>query len=317
MVTQSSIEQYNPSFPTFSLCFQIENMFLARTPQNYTDFSAYDLNQVTQNFSDIFHDLQWTLQHQTTIVTSYFVFSIDLKCFRVSTDRFDNHRNNHNIAALYVKSYRKTPLLFFEYNYDYMNFQERPRSFRIDRSSFLLAAIATQVQLLPYPYETNCYDYIFLLSQKTCIEQCLQYNMYAYYGIRLKGTYFSFNRVAGQIRNAHTTQIYRACQTKCHQVACFYSFESWISVDLIRVPRRGLYIKPNTFSFEIRFLPKESLTQFVLLLTGVMGLWLGLDMISIWSSLRIYYRRWRKLKLKLWRLAFDMNASGLEIRITF
>lgn len=182
-----------------------------------------------------------------------------------------------------------------------------------------MTSLATKVKLLPYPYQSNCRDYLITenLTQESCIEQCVITRQHNVTKRRVVGSYLVTNKLIGKFEYTQIFGIYRQCNSTCSHVACYYKFDELHRFNQFKAksPPGTITVYPSYLGIESYFSPKQSFTQFILLLTGVLGLWLGFDMISIWDSFRLYFRKWKKFKLRLWRLGIHINQQSIEIRI--
>lgn len=266
-LTQTSISKQRTPHPTFSVCFYVQEV-LNDTKFNYFHESAYDLNQITLNFSDIFNTIKFSKQDLLYKITPYFYFTNqqDAKCFRVFFPASHLNIHHDNIAYLSLKNSttKHVSLMFLTITYDYM----RPSGLLVFNTYFAkhVRSIATRVYSLPNPFDTNCRDYFTMHSRESCIEQCITRRHNIRTGKRYEGIYLASDRSVGTFEYKESIESNKLCREECSQTECYYQFETLYWARETESDESGIYVYPTYVSIVTEFRPRQSFTQFVLLL---------------------------------------------------
>jgi len=190
-------------------------------------------------------------------------------------------KNEGKIITFYVKSNvtEECPLIYI-----YLHpAREYPKGyviapFTVNSSQYLDVVLSydkVENLLLPFPYPTQCIDYIHLQyeSQDDCVEQCLRTNI-TKGKVPLSVIKSIYDDTLITLNEGTDVSIRLACLEKC-PVDCY---------DIMYFPRlisremRGnhtISIAVKQAEFKVVYAPVETMTALIVYLAGVIGLWYG------------------------------------------
>ena len=141
--------------------------------------------------------------------------------------------------------------------------------------------------LLPAPFSTNCH--VYPETRAACVDECIQNRMWS---SDLKMTSGSIIRIANDTRAPATNKlpppsILLICAKRCQRPDCFRtefkpSRMSQTS-DNDNSSHDWFEMKATTIKTSTTFVPKLSITDLVVLLGGLVGLWYGVAIIDFYS----------------------------------
>lgn len=172
------------------------------------------------------------------------------------------------------------------------------RDTKVYGSNNVLFYRKTVVDLLPYPYPTNCYDYRKngISSQRMCLQKCsIAENIYTFMRIPLLTSYLKHDNVKFSSKPSLGESL--DCLKKCSKLACRmeeYSSritkkKNWSNIYVVALdlPREG----------DMKLVYKAKLTfwEFSVLLGSVFSLWFGLSVVGVVDKVLVRRKPRKKL----------------------
>jgi len=155
----------------------------------------------------------------------------------------------------------------------------------------LLTFKRLELNLLPYPFKTNCRDYVMenLRSQVDCIYHCVLNNQTNNTPIPTWIPYDKVDDVQFEkwtyVREPKYYKNIDHCESRCQQVGCHLVRYTSRRVSLMPYNRNTIISiqLPNEPELLVNYRPKMTFIEYLPLACSVMGLWLGISVFSFYD----------------------------------
>lgn len=293
--------------PTFSICFFLCEVYngSANCDIRYLkSLSALELNSITFSYQQLFQyisalspDSYIEVETKTTKNTHYYMN--ELKCFRVrimhgtifsmlKTKLFTLEESIASVVISSKNNTARTAFLYFHEDQSLQPYVSHQNSFNMYRALYRhVGFILIKTKLLPYPYPTNCM--LYKDSRQNCIESCLQ-----------RESRKMFNTSSGKlVRNEHDSwrvnmnlvHLLNLFRNKCTRKICGSNdciTTSYKYIEKLKTPSKHMQISiiaPDT-EITTEYVSKLNLVDLSIYLGGILGLWIGLNFISLFDVIR-------------------------------
>lgn len=301
--TETTLEMETSGVPSISLC-QSARDILKNDKQSFRGMigaSAQKWNDETVSFDDY----KFNIMIRDSIDTCYYVnnsttitkhgerllvfFNQYLKCFKILNIHKKRRYNVRDIMyssmpyIIVVQSPLFDGTISIGDEYHFIKPGRGPMCYS-STGGVILTPILVSNYLLPYPYKTNCFDYMKTryYTQDNCIDQCKLDTLSLKGFVYQKGIRYASSNISGRYKYAVQMSLHRKCARKCHRVDCYtkvYSMDEEISIK----DKTNFHVALRTTKFEIitNYMGNMDIYQLFLYIVGIMVFWFGIDLLSL------------------------------------
>lgn len=315
VVTDTKLSSDIVPLQKFSICFNQLHIMRRGVDTYYlkgsVPYSPKEAIDNTLTFSEIFNVINFNRQiyNKSVIYRFEYIFvktyllNPYFKCFLISSDKKfkkyvnSNDTNREHNHAFIATSKLSLPI-FLNLGSNYLS---TGANVQILNGKYKLWSSVYRTRSLPHPYTSNCFDYtkINIRDKDYCISSCQITNAYKKYTSKL--LYVPTIDINDSVRYNWRSDIsfrdLHLCFKQCSRQDCYsesHVFDSTSGVN--RKQPSNIALAPITLDVYVTLTPKMNFSQFVLLLPGVTGLWLGLDMIRVYWHVVKLFKGLRKIR---------------------